>query len=293
MSGCTMGAVTQLELNDVQMQFLWIRQNSVYQLTDSGWEAINGFLDPLDTRVTEGLVVIDFSVMLEPTIADWDTLLPLIGFSEGTTDTFTLTQTIPSFTTVMNLGPKYHSYATCYVDRAVVRHSRGEHPQRLELRIFGTSETLADSDPGISTLAEGVGYPFHQVVCTVQGGAEAIDRYSIGIDNKIHREWNNSRTLSGACPGGRQIYLGISTPYTNDEEALYSVPAGGTLSTTGGSIAYTRGNFSQTWTFEHLQLLASPPDVLGKNDEVRLDQFYRAYRSVSAAALVVTQDATA
>lgn len=291
---CTVGAVTEFDFAGTNMQFVWLRQNSSYQLTDSGAEAINGFLDPMETRVTAGLTVIDFTVMLEPTISDLDVILPKLCFAESPTDTFTMDQTLDSFTTILAMGPKFHTISTCYIDKAIFRHQRGSTPLRLELRIFGTSESLADADPGVAAFADGVGYPFPDVTVNVPGLSDMkVDRVAIGIDNKVMREWNNSTTLTSACPTAREIYLATSSPYTDTEEAVYSTPAGGTLSTAGGSVVWNRGDGrSTTFTFEHLQLLAKPPDILGKDKEVRLDQFYRAYRTASAPALVVTHDAT-
>jgi len=293
--GLTVGAVCALDIGGVNMQFTSVKQNSVYQFTDTGLESISGFLDSIEERVAEGLVVIDYSILLEPSILDLDTIFPLLGMAETPTDTFTMSDTLPSFTVIMKIGTNYHTFATNYVNDAIFRHARGSHPQRLELRIFGTSETIAGSDPGIATLVDGVGYPFPDVAVTLAGNAHQVDRLAMAFKNNLVREWNNSTTATGICPSSREVYIGTSTPYyTTNEKALYTAVAGASPSVTGAAAAvtYTRGTRSTAFAYENAKLLATPPSILAKNKEVRLDQFYRCYRTVANPVCVVTHDAT-
>jgi hypothetical protein len=126
---------------------------------------------------------------------------------------------------------------------------------------------------------------------SLEGTARAFDRFALGIDNKVFASFNNSQVAESLCPTDREIYFACSSPYNSDEVDLYTKALDGTGGTSG-TLTFTRSTKSTLFTMANLQMLPRSPDILGKQ-EIRLDQYYRVYKSGSTAALVITHDNTA
>lgn len=274
------------------MQFRKVIDESAYQLSGGLDESITGYLDPIEERNVDGLRFHRFTLHLEPTVEDLDTLLPLMGLAEAPADTFTLEDTLSSFDVLMYRGERYFFYDDTYCAGFVFRHAKGDHTLQLELKCVALALTSeGDADPGMPAFPSGTPYAFPQTVLTLVSTTRAFDRYALAVDHKVIVQHNNSQDATCVIPSAREISLAVSTPYVNATEDLLTDRVGDSDGE-GATLVYTSGGFSTTFTFQNLKLMLTMPDILGKDKEIRFDQYYRAFRTVATEALIVTHDAT-
>lgn len=293
MSGQSQGAFTQLAIDGKQMEFLSISGGAITELVDNGEQAIRGILDHVEERVTQGLSRYALRIVMQPSPTELDTLLPLMGFTESPTDTFTVAETYTTFTTIVDRVAKVHTYTNCKIDKWIYSGQKGSTPVTLTLFLLAEDETEGASGSFSATaLDTDIAYAFHEATGTLQGAAEVFDRFAIIGDAHMAVQHNNSRKPTSIAPTQRTIHLAVSTPYTSDESALYTTPYGSAAGGTA-SIVLTRSDRSTTFTFANAKVTnAKPPDIPGKT-EIRLSQVYKAYKSGSTASLVITHDNTA
>lgn len=286
------GALSQLAIGGQAMEFLSIRKGTRTELVDNGDLAIRGTFTHAKERVTLGLVWVEHVITMQPSPSELDVLLPLMGFAESPTDTFTEEDDLDTFTMLIDRVAKVHTYENSIIDKWVFRGQKGRLPISLELTILSPTESEGNAGTFSATAIDtSFAYAFTEGVLTVQGGAEAFDRFALACDHKAKVEHNNSRTATCIAPTDREISLACSTPYTSSETALYTTPFGD-ASGAGGTLVFTRSTRSTTFTFANLKSIATVPEIPGK-EEIRLPLFYRAYSSGSTKALVITHDNTA
>lgn len=297
MTGQSQGAISRLAINGQEMEFLSIEGGMRTMLTDNTERAIRGTLSRSKERVKEGLQVVDIAIRMNPSPAELDVILPLIGMVESPTDTFTVidgsANTLGDFTVIIDRVAKVHTYANCKIDKAVFRGQKGADPIELELRIMGTTESEgAAGSFSASAIDTGIAYSFCEGVMTLDSTQRGYDRFALSIDNMIQRQFNNSCTATSLVPTDRAVTLATSVSYVAANTGLYTTPA--TPDATGivGSLAFTDGGQSTTFTMINLKSIAQSPSIPGKT-EIRLPLFYKAYKSGSTAELIVTHDATA
>lgn len=296
MAGQSQGAFARLAIGGqfIQTAVRFI-DRSTYGLVDPGPEVFAGILDSPKEIVSAGIQTFAFQILLYPTVAQLDTILPLIGFAESPTDTFTLTDDFSSltFTTVVDKVAKVHTYSNCIIDKAIFRGQKGLKPVSLELHVLARSMAEGSSF-SVSTPTLTAPYAFNVGTITNAGNTEVFDRFVLAIDNHAVVQHNNSETPTSIQPSWRQITLGCSMPYTSDEIDILTTHIGSSRSDgVAGTVAFSRGNFSTTFTLANIKWQATPPSVLGKGEEIRLQQFYTCYKSGSTAPLIITHDATA
>lgn len=289
---CAQGFAAQLAINGQAMEFLSVRDLTVRELVDNGDQAIRGILDHAKERVTLGRLQIGVEVTMNPSPAELDVLLPLMGFSESPTDTFTIGDSLTTFTTIVDKVTKVDTYTTCKIGKATFFGQRGGSPIGLRMQILGTgfSEGNAGSFSATALDAD-ICYAFHEGTLTLQSSSRAFDRFEFTLDPHLMVQWNNSSTPTEICPTQRTITLAASTPYTSSESDLFTTP----LSSAAGAaatLAWSRSGQSTSIALANVKAIARPPSVPGKT-EIRLPLLYRAYKSGSTAAVIITHDATA
>lgn len=293
--GCnSQGAYSRLAIDGQQMEFNTIREGTRTELVDNGDQAIRGTRSHAKERVTLGLVWVKHIITMQPTPSELDVLIPLMGFAESPTDTFTLTDDFDSltFTMLIDRVEKIHTYADSIIDKAIFRGQKGGMPIGLELHILSPTESEGTTWTGPPTaLDTDHNYAFTEGVLTLQASAREFDRFLLSIDNKCAVEHNNSRTATCITPTDSEIVLACSTPYTSTESDLYTTPFGSAAGA-GGSLVFTRSTKSTTFTFANLKSIATVPEIPGKQ-EIRLPLFYKAYSSGATKPLVITHDNTA
>lgn len=269
--------------------------HSRYTLVDPGPETFNGILDNPKELVSSGIQFFGFQVLLYPMVTELDVLLPLIGMTESPTDTFTLTDDFSSltFSTVVDKVAKVHTYTSCKVDKAIFRGQKGGKPVSLELHILALAMTEGSSFGSPTVPTKYAPYAFNTGTMNLLGTAYQFDRFALGIDNHCAVQHNNSEAPQSIQPTWRSINLGCSTPYTSTETSLLTTAIGSSRSDGGtGNVTMTYANFSTVFSFANMKWEATPPSVLGKGSEIRLDQMWTIYKSSTTAPLIVTHDAT-
>lgn len=289
---CAQGYDAQLAINGQAMEFLRIRDLTVRELVDNGDLAIRGILDHAKERVTLGRLHIGFEVTMNPSPAELDVLLPLMGFTESPTDTFTIGDSLTSHTCIIDRVTKVHTYTGCRIGKSVFFGQRGSQPIGLTMQILGTgfSEGAAGSFSA-TALDTDIVYAFHEGTLTARSSSRNFDRFSLSINPGLEVQWNNSATPTEICPTNRVIMLSVSTPYTSSESDLFTTPLSASAGA-AGTLAWSRAGQSTSFAFANLKEIARPPSIPGKR-QIRLPVQFKCFRSGSTAALVATHDATA
>lgn len=292
MAGQSQGALSKLAINGQHFEFLSIDTlDSEHGLVDGSDEAIRGTLDHDKNRVTQGLTKFRHRITMQPSPAELNILLPLMAFTEST-DVFTLGDTYTAFDMIIDRVAKVHTYAGSKIDMAVFRGQKGNKPLQLQIDVISLTETEANAGTfSATTIDSDIAFAFTEGVLTLQGGAEAFDRFALIINPNMQVQHNNSRNADSIFPTNRQIYLATSSPYTSDETALYTTPVGSAAGA-GATLVFTRGGQSTTFTFENLKALARPPKIPGKT-EIRLPLFYKAFGDGSDRPITITHDPVA
>lgn len=240
-------------------------------------------------RLRGGLTVCDGPIVIHPSPADLDLLLPRILGAAEDMDTFALAETIPAFGVLIDESAETFEYSDCYVNRAIFRSSEGGLLE-LELDIWAKSFTIGTSYPSLSlgTAANDVPYTHYEAVTTLVSSARDCKRIEIEINNNLERSFNNNQTAQHIFPVDRNIFLRVQTPFTSGETGLDGQSVGGST----GTVVYTNGNMSTTFTFGTLDFPDRPPTVPGRG-EIVWDLEMLALETGGTEELVVTHDSTA
>jgi hypothetical protein len=231
------------------------------------------------------------SVVMEPRPDELVFWLPYILGAAASGTTFALAETVGEFYATVDKIAKVYTYAGCKVNQAVFESSPGQN-LRMSLAIEGKTETQANAGtfPSISaSLSVLQPYIHHQAVLTLGGTAYAIRNVRVTIDNGLILDrFDNSTTRTALPESDRIITLSCENPFTSDETALYDLAIAGVA----GTLVYTNGNYSLTFTFANLKAAAESPVIGGRNIEIPLTLNFKAYMSGATRELVVTNDST-
>lgn len=303
MAGQSQGAFAKLAIDGNKYCFTSFKDESVFRRVDGSEESICGNLDHYKERVTEGIVLPKFTVKMQPTPEEYNTLLPWLGYSEST-DVFTPISDFSSTGVTVLYFPvsALWTYSGVQVDKAILRGSKGGPPLELELQCMGTGLTVTDGGSfSASTITSTTPYVFHNLTLSLAGNAEVFQSFVAVEDHKLFPQHNNSTFPTSLFPRDRLYYLGLDTPYTSDEVALLSAFTGEVGAVTSpsqagyaGSLVATRGARSCTWAYHNLKAEVNAPDVPGR-EEIRARFWYQAFgESVTPTPpLTITSDITA
>lgn len=296
MAGSTEAVLSRLQLNGTEIcSFTRIESHSVYELVDVTDETICGTLERDQSMVTPGVQRHRHHILMHPTPEELNVILPLMGFPETPTDTFTVNDTVPAFTMEIDRVVTIHKYENSKIDKAILRGAKGSKPWMLELQIMSLTEADVGATWG-GTPAAAMSAPYNLTegsILTLEGSAMAFDRYVLVLDREMAIRFNDNEIADALSPTNNNFALGVSTPYTTDEEDLYLEATAATRADgAGGSLVFSRGNLSTTITFANLKWMANPPSILKKSEEIRLGPFYRIYKDGSTPSVVFTHDIT-
>lgn len=253
-------------------------------------EGIRGTRSRHEVMTREGTYEVGGEIVLEPSPLDLDLWLPRILGAAESTDTFALAETLPAFGVLVDREGGTFEYTDCKVNKATFRAGANGLVQ-LALDIFGVTEVTGTSAPAVSlgTAAGNYPYIFHDGVLTLQSSARAMMDFELVIDNRLSRRFTNSQTATDLTAQDRLITLRTTNPFTATEmSALYNQAVGGAA----GTLVFTNGNCSTTFTFGKLQVPAESPSIRGKQ-EVPLTLNMTARMTGSTRELVVTHDGNA
>jgi len=237
-------------------------------------------------------VIGPFSVNPSPLfLANW---LPRILGAAAVGNTFSLAETLPAFGLLINRVNETFEYTDCYVNRALFRGRASRDPEReapqpveLVIEVVGKTEVTGTADPGLTlgVAAADAPYIFEDADSglTLQSAARDFMAFELLIDNFLDPRFTNSLTATSITPQDRLIHLKTTHPYTSDESALYAQSLAGAA----GSLVFTNGSYSCTFTFGVVQVPPVSPFVAGKR-EIVLDLDNSIHRSGGTDELVVT-----
>jgi len=243
-------------------------------------------------RTRTGPYTVGGDITLHPSAADLDVLLPYIMGADESTDTFAFGETLASheFAFLKDLGPKRALYDGCAVNRATFRASSG-NPLELVLNVIGKTETISDTafpsiTPGVTSAH--APYTFEEGVLTLVSSTRTMMDFELVIDNVVVPRFSNSTTATDTPTTDQIVTLKTTNPYTSSETDLYAQALAGTT----GTLVFTNGGLSLTFTFAKLQVPDNTPVVSGRG-EIPLVLEMTARKSGSTEALEITSDAAA
>lgn len=294
------GFQTQFGIGPQHVSDLATRQLEFENLSLDKQENIvvtNGMIgkrSPIGDSAQFGTYTVGGSVSLYPRPDDLDVLLPyILGAAEGTdalADVFALADTLPELLATVDREIKVQTYRGLKVNQATFRSSAGG-VLGLELDLQGKladADAAAGSFPNIlSTLSAKLPYIHHQSTITVNDVEIAVDNSVIVINNALDLgQFNNSQTRQLLPEGERIITWAFDTEL--DDATLANVLANAARGVTG-SISYTNGTDTLTFTFGLLQKPRTPIPIQGKN-LIRPAHQFTAYEDLanSEPQLVVT-----
>lgn len=250
-----------------------------------------------DTR--EGPYAVAGTVVMRPTPEDLAIWLPRIlgGTPAGTS--YTLAETLPSFSMSIDRVAKVFSYVGCKVNVARFTGSSGgmltlamDIIAQKEGGIDGTTFTEGAPEDAASfpTLSPSITQPymFHDLVLTLQSAAREVQEFELVIDNGLVADrFHNSKTIIDLPEGVRAISLRTQHDYNAANVALYNQALAGAA----GTMVFTNGGYSTTFTFGRLQVPAESP-VVGGNGPVPLTLNMISRKVTTTMELAVTHDST-
>lgn len=253
-------------------------------------EGIRGSRSQSKERVVQGLKTCKGPITLSPSPSELDLLLPWILGAAESSDTFALAETVPPRAVLVDYDVIRGLFDNVYVNRATFRSSPGQ-TLKLELDLMGkTKTTSATAFPSISIDTDDV-YVHHQNVTTLESSARENSTIEITIDNLLSEVFNNSQTPTDIDAQDRIITVSTDVPFKSANTDLFTTPSGSAAGA-AGSVVFTNGGKSLTFTFPNLKAIARSPVIAGKSEN-RLPLNYQAYKSGSTDELVATHDSTA
>jgi len=301
---CTQGAQARLIVdaalpfddNSEAYDFLYETMQAKKRIV--GTRSIVGSRKQLVERTRSGTYATGGRLSMYMNPADLDAWLPRILGAAAAGDTFATAETVPSFQMLIDKVGGILRYDTCYVNRAIFRARGGPGEDEgdlveMILEIMATSETAGESWPGsppsISVAANRDPFLFGEGVLTVNSNTHAINDFVLVIDNHLQPRWANSLTPTEICPTNRTIILRTTNPYTTTNDTqLYDTAS---IDGLAGTLQFTNGTISTTFTFTGLQWGNQSPTVRGKREiPLYLDMYGRG--KGGSADIEVTNDAT-
>lgn len=225
-------------------------------------------------RLRRGIRQVGGTILLQPSATDLNFWLPRIMWgTESPADQFNLGDTSQPFGILIDRVADRGEYVTCHVNRATFRAQVGGLLE-LELEIIGTEEytqnttttagALPVTKPSFDTTANGQPWSFHDMTGTLPVATnEEYFSIELTIDNALDARFTNSQTVTSICPTDRLITLNLTVPYDSNHEALYRDTTGG-----AGTLVFTNGSVTLTFTFVDLQGPDQTPTVDGKSEIV-------------------------
>jgi len=241
-------------------------------------------------RTRPGKYGVNGTIVLHPSPADLDALLPRIMGTAESADSFVFAEGLDDFRfgVMIDRVGKVFTYNGCIVNKATFRGSAGGLVE-LALDLIGKTEAVgaAGSFPALTlgTDDNDAPYVFHEGVMTLVSSSRTIMDFEIVIDNALRVRFANSQTATDISPGDRIVTVKCTTPYTSDETDLYGQATEGSAAT----FVLTNGNMSTTFTLATVQFPDNSP-VVGSKDEVTLTLEGIARKSGTTEELVVTHD---
>ncbi len=242
-------------------------------------------------RTREGICQVGGTIILNPSPADLDRLLPRILGGGESADLFALAEDLPAFQLAIDRVAGVFTYESCYVDQAVFRGTAGGLIQ-LELIIMGTTETVTASGTfptlDLGDTLTNAPYALADATLTLFGTPRQMMGFELVVDNGLSRRFVHSQVATSITPQDRLITLITDHPFTPDELDLYSQGSSGAV----GALTFTNGLLNTIFSFASLHAIPQGPVVPGKHEiPLRLEMI--ACKADDTDELIVTNISTA
>lgn len=247
---------------------------------------IRGTRSHASERVKEASSIVQGTIVLQPSPADLDILLPWILGAAESNDTFALAEALTPLNVLIDKVDDVYLYSDVYVNRAVFS-SEESSPLRLTLDLIGKTEADSQSFPALTlgVAANNKPYMHHELTLSLAGSSRQCKRLEITIDNMLATAFNNSLTPSEIKAQDRIITVRATLPAS---EGLHAQAVAGIA----GSATYAMPNLSTVFTFGKLQIPDRTPVVAGKSEIVHELEMV-ARMNGATKELVVTNDSNA
>lgn len=257
------------------------------QATILDTNAIRGTRSHSKEVTRAGVNQVGGSIVMHPSPLSLEKWLPRFMGAAKSGDTFAIDETLPAFGLLIDKVGDVFEYRDCYVNQAIFRGREGELVE-MELDIMGATEGASTSwpatPPSLGVADADAPYVFSEGVLMIFSGARTFMDFTLTINNQLARRYGNSQNATSITPEDRIVTLACPVPFTSTEaSALYDTAVTGA----SGSLVFTNGDFSTTFTFGNLQVPAQTPVVGGKS-EITLPLEMTARKSGSTAEIDVT-----
>lgn len=242
-----------------------------------------------DSRV--GPYKVGGPLVLQPSPVDLLWWLPYILGAAAVSTTYSLAETLPSFSLGVTRNSKNFLYKGCCVSRAVISGSKGGM-LKLSMDIIGQSETpSAPGSPAWPSISADVTGPYifnGDTILTINSVARQITDFELVIDNHLDAErFMNTLTIVSAPSLDRTISLKCTVPYqTAQADDLYDQ---GIPGYTGATLAFTSGAHSASCAFGELQAPADSPTAAQRGENF-LTLNYMVLQTSTTKEIVITAD---
>jgi hypothetical protein len=293
--GTSRGALTRLQIDGQQFRFVQAKNTSNNpSLIDLTQDTIRGTFQPHSNDILHGQRIHRWQITLQPTPLEFGVLLPLMGFTNSAGTTWVPTtnlQTNMDFMMEIDLVNEVLHYAVCKISKWVIQGQRGRSPWTVVLDIIADVET-STTWTAATAIGAGRPYAFHQATMSLAATDRSFYRAVLANDFHLEDEFYNSQTVTDLCPQTWDMTLATAVPFTADHEALYT-GARDSLTRPAGVLTWTGTNISTTFTFPELVPLPKPPDILKRDESLKLGLFYRPVSTDAADLVTITHDSTA
>lgn len=265
--------------------FEFISESLAMSQTHANSQGIRGTRSRLADRTRIVSEAISGNILMRPTIAEIDLLLPRIFGAATVTGVTNLSDSMIEFQVMIDRVAKVYTYAGCRISRAVIQGTSGG-PIEFSLDIEGETESIGNAGTFPSlTIDTGNMYVFSDLTLTLNAVATEVASFSLTIDNMLDTgRFMNSITRAEIPAQDRQVTLAVQVPYTTTNVGLHDIAIAGI----DGSLVMNNGTSTYTWDFGNLKSPANSP-VVGAKNEIMLSLAFDCYKSGSDNEVKVTK----
>lgn len=247
---------------------------------------IRGTRQHASERTRDGINQVGGQVTM---IADPDMLdawFPRILGTAESSDAFNFAELLPDFLMLFDRVGDVYLYTGCKVAKATFRGTKNGFLE-LVLDIIGKDETTGQSFPSLTlpVTTNTAPYVFTDGVITLVSSAREITSFELVIDNLVVPEHHNSVNATSVDATDQLITLNCVVDNSTANQDLYEQALLGTT----GTLVFTNGTVSTTFTFGKLQSTDKSPNVGGKG-RIELPLAMTARKVGTTDALAVTHD---
>lgn len=244
--------------------------------------AICGDPDLPNWRTQKGRHLIRGTLLLSPTGAVFDHLVPLLGWNELSSLAsyeLGLNDTLATWDMKLDFEGSVHLLTDCICERWAIRGSKGSAPIQMQIDYIAETETEGSWGSPTALDIEDIYAYTDLTTFTIDGTSRlSADRFLIQVDNKPVIEYGASTTMTDAHIGPRECVIATSTPYIAAHDDMYWTVRD---DETGMATVITLTSADRILTFTAAKAIGIPQlgPVLSRADQIRTPVTLLAHRS--------------